>query len=88
VSGFLLVAMAVPYIVGCLSVPYVLKKYSKMNVMIFSFILVSAFSTLFGPSEVLNYPNELYLIVIGLALNGFTNAFSFIPACPEMIESS
>ncbi len=65
-----------------------LKKYSKMNVMILSLILVAAFSTLFGPSEVLNYPNKLYLMIIGLILNGFTVAFSFIPACPEMIESS
>ncbi len=80
--------MAGPYIFACPIVPYVLKKYSKINVMIFSLILVSALSTLFGPSKILNYPDELYLIVIGFITSGFACAFCFIPACPEMLESA
>ncbi len=57
ISGYLFTAMTTPYIIGCAMVPLAMKKHSKRTVMIIAFILVSFLSTLFGPSEVLNFPD-------------------------------
>lgn len=54
----------------------------------FAFICVTATTTLFGPSEFLNYPNEFWLIVVGYALSGYTLAFAFVPSCPEMLNAA
>lgn len=42
---------------------------------------------IYGPSELLNFPNELYLVIIGLSLLGAGFTLSLIPTLPEMIVS-
>ena len=56
--------------------------------MITAFFLISISFLLCGPSKVFHFPDELWILVIGLALDGSLIAFTFIPACPEMVESS
>ncbi len=88
ISGFMFTAITIPYIIAC---PFVLKiceKYPKRNIMVTCFIILTIGSTMFGPSKVLQFPNNLGLMITGFVVSGFTLAFCFLPASPEMIESS
>ena len=49
-SGFIFVALTIPYIFGCPLVSRIIKKYSKRGVMIIGFFLTGLVGTMFGPS--------------------------------------
>ena len=48
-------------------------------------MIVGITSTLMGPSKALNYPNEFWIMVLGFIVGGYFSAFTFIPACPEIL---
>lgn len=41
---------------------------------------------LMGPSELLNLPDELWIVVAGFPILGIFQVFVFIPIIPEMLE--
>ena len=88
ISGFVFTAMTIPYMIACPFVSKAMKKYPKKNIMVIAFILLTIFSTMFGPSKILMFPNNIWVIILGFVLSGFTLSFCFLPACPEMIETS
>ena len=53
ISGFLFTAITIPYIIACPFVMKAIKKYPKRNIMVTAFIIITIFSTLFGPSKIL-----------------------------------
>jgi len=87
-SGFVFIALTVPYIAACQFVSQVTEKYSNRGVMIIGFIITGFVGTMFGPSEFLGYPNELWLIILGMAFGGLIAAFTFVPTYMEMLEAS
>lgn len=40
-----------------------------------------------GPSELLEFPEELYLVVIGLIFTGFCVSFIFVPSLGEIVAA-
>jgi hypothetical protein len=40
-----------------------------------------------GPSEVLGYPDEIWIMLVGFALNGIAQGFIFIPLLPDALEA-
>ena len=55
--------------------------------MFLAFILVSIGLLLMGPSELIGFPDEIWLLYIGTGLIGLASGFVFIPILPEVIES-
>jgi MFS family permease len=53
VSGFLFTAMTIPYIIACPFVLKAIKRWPKRNIMVTAFIIITIFSTMFGPSKIL-----------------------------------
>lgn len=49
---------------------------------------LSFFANLFvGPSEIFDFPNSVWYMILGQAFHGLLDPFILIPTLPEMIES-
>ena len=55
-------------------------------------LILAAFASFFvnlccGPSYLFNFPDELWIMVLGQAAHGVVDPFILVPSLPEMIES-
>ena len=73
-----ILASVIVYIMG--------KFFSYRTIILFSFPFVAASLVMIGPSEALFLPNELWLVVTGLAMLGFSAFMAIIPLFPEITE--
>ena len=80
--------MAFFYILGCIVVETFFGNFNKRKLMITGGLCMTLVSTMIGPSKFLNYPENMWLMIGGLSATGFTLAFSFVPSCPEMVETA
>jgi MFS family permease len=66
---------------------YIIDKAPRRIFMFFAFILVSFALFMMGPSAMIGFPDELWLLYVGTGLIGLASGFVFIPILPEVIES-
>lgn len=52
-----------------------------------TFLIYFLATLLLGPSELLSFPNEVYIFMIGYFLSGVAQGFIFIPILPEVIDA-
>jgi MFS family permease len=55
--------------------------------MSISFLFLACGIPLYGPSELLGFPNKIYILIIGYFIMGVAQAFLYIPLVPEIIDS-
>ena len=65
---------------------FVARKVSKRVLISISFVGCIISLICMGPSYYLGLPNKLWILIIGMALQGASLSFIFIPILPEMIE--
>ena len=85
-SGYILASQSFFYIIGCITVEAVFGNVSKRKLMITGSFLITCLSTMIGPSQFFNYPDNMWVMITGLCLTGFVLAFGFVPTCPEMVD--
>lgn len=75
------------YLIFSPLVQFIPKRFEKRLIMIFGSF--TAFVTLifYGPSKMLNLPEDWHIMCLGLILMGCAITFCLIPALPEMIRS-
>jgi MFS family permease len=85
--GLFFTVMPVFYIPTSVLVQQVPNGVHKRVLLIMA-CLMAFFANLFvGPSELFNFPDNLWFMVIGQALRGIIDPFTLVPCLPEMIES-
>jgi MFS family permease len=84
--GFILSVDSITYIIGTILVGYISDKLSKRIFILLCLAGCSISLIVMGPSYYLGLPNELWILIVGLALEGAFLGFIFIPILPEMIE--
>jgi Na+/melibiose symporter-like transporter len=68
-------------------VGYICKFVPKLYLTQFSFVMAFISLIMFGPSEVLGFPQSLTLMILGNILNGFAISFIFVPLPAEIIDA-
>lgn len=68
-------------------VGYLCKFIPKPYLTQFAFLMSFISLILFGPSEILRFPQSLTLMIWGNILNGFANSFIFVPLPAEIIDA-
>ena len=86
--GLFFAILPIFYIPSSVAVQFFPTWIEKRVTMILA-ALFSSFSFLFiGPSQMFNFPDQLYLMGIGQALVGLFIPYMLIPALPEMVDYS
>ena len=85
--GYIFAVPCLMYALSSALVTYIIRRFPRRLFVFFSFLLASLSLLFMGPSSLLNLPNYLWVIVIGLVMNGIAQGFIFIPVLPEIIES-
>jgi len=85
--GFIISIQSTFYVISTIIVGYVIHMLSKRMFITISFTACSIAIAIMGPSHYLGFPNEVWLLVVGQALQGAGLGFAFIPILPEMIDS-
>mmetsp|Transcript_16097 Transcript_16097/g.27194 ORF Transcript_16097/g.27194 Transcript_16097/m.27194 type:complete len:149 (+) Transcript_16097:1309-1755(+) len=79
--------MPITYIPTSVLVQKVPNGIEKRAIMIVASFLLFFVNLLLGPSDIFDFPDSIWLIVIALALRGILDPFTLIPSLPEMIEA-
>lgn len=75
------------YILSGNFIGYIIDKAPRRIFMFLAFILVTFALFLMGPSQLIGFPDKIWLLYIGTGLIGLASGFVFIPILPEVIES-
>ena len=85
--GYVFILASFPYIVGCVSLPIALKNMPRKLQCVICFYLSAIAFALMGPSYLLELPEKLYLILIGLSVLGFIQPMCFLTVLPEVVDA-
>jgi len=80
-------ALSAPYFFGAIIVPLVFGCLPAKVQFIMCFILSSIAFAMMGPSDILDFPDVLWLVLCGMTLLGFAQSLVFIPCMPEAVET-
>ena len=69
-AGYVFAVPCFTYAISSICVTYIVKRFPRRLLIFVSFIVTTLSLFMMGPSEVLGFPNYLWLLVLGLALNG------------------
>lgn len=86
-SGLVLALPCLTYTISCILVNFIVGKVPRRLLILTSFFLLAVSMTFQGPSLELGFPDEVYLMLIGFALNGIAQGFIFIPLLPDALEA-
>jgi len=86
-SGLVLALPCLTYTISCILVNFIVGKVPRRLLILTSFLLLALSMTFQGPSEVLGYPDEIWIMLVGFALNGIAQGFIFIPLLPDALEA-
>lgn len=86
-KGYIMSVTPAFYVISTFVVGYVINKLSKRVFITLSFLSCTLGIIIMGPSYFLGLPNQLWITIIGMAINGAALGFVFIPILPEMIDS-
>ena len=85
--GYFFALCCLVYSICAPFVGWLCKYIPKIYLTQFSFLIAFVSLILFGPSEVLGFPQSVNLMIIGNALNGFSISFIFVPLLSEIIDA-
>jgi MFS family permease len=85
--GFIVAAQPTFYVLATIVVGYVIHKLPKRVFIAISCCACAIALAIMGPSYYLGFPNSLWILIVGQALQGAALGFVFIPILPEMIDS-
>jgi MFS family permease len=85
-TGYIMAIPALVYLVACLLLPYTCEHTSRKFLFTFSMFGFAVCMFLLGPSKLLGFPDNVWLIVSSQPPMGILQVFVFIPIIPEMIE--
>ena len=75
------------YAVGCPLSGYLCQLIPRRFVVWSSITIIAGALFLVGPSKLLNFPDQIYLIFIGLGFLGYGIAGVTVPVLPELVEA-
>lgn len=79
--GSLLYTVAAP-LVGALC-----RVFKSLYITQVAFLISSICLFMYGPSQILHFPDKLIMVIIGYVLSGAANAFMYVPLLTEMIDA-
>ena len=85
--GFILSVDSITYVICTFLVGYISDKLSKRVFISLSFGACIISLILMGPSYYLGLPNQIWILIVGMGLQGASLGFIFIPILPEIIEA-
>jgi len=80
--GFFFMIASATYLPSCILIPKYIKKTPPRVQMVSGFMLLVISTLMMGPSDYLFLPNELWIICVGLFLNGIFIVPSFVLCLP------
>lgn len=86
-TGYVMAIPMLTYTLSSVVVTYLVKYIPRRLFIFISFVITALSLILVGPSLVLHMPNALWILLIGYALSGIGQGFTFIPLLPEIIDS-
>jgi MFS family permease len=84
--GFVFAVNSIAYFTCCLLFHKLCGKISRKFLFTFSLFSAGLTMFLFGPSILIQLPNNYWLTIVAFLLLGIIQTFFFIPLIPEMIE--
>ena len=85
--GFYFVILSIPYLFAALAFPFIFSKFPRKLLFVLCFLFSSLAIGMMGPSKILGMPDKsMPLMLIGMFLLGFMQAFCFIPTIPEIMD--
>mmetsp|Transcript_33466 Transcript_33466/g.51393 ORF Transcript_33466/g.51393 Transcript_33466/m.51393 type:complete len:112 (+) Transcript_33466:130-465(+) len=85
--GLFFIIMPIFYIPTSILVQKVPNGVEKRAIIIVTSFLLFFANLFVGPSEIFNFPESIWMMIVGQALRGLLDPFTLVPALPEMIES-
>jgi MFS family permease len=85
-SGLIMSLPAFFYLGSALLLPYTCEQTSRKFLFVVSMFGFAVSIFCLGPSEILLFPNSVWLIAASQPLIGIFSVFIFIPVIPEMLE--
>jgi len=85
--GFYFACLSGPYMLSAVANPIFFSNVPKKLQFAMSVILASLAFGFLGPSNLLNLPQSIYLVVLGLVIIGFSQALLFVNSVPEIMDS-
>jgi MFS family permease len=76
---------SITYIIGAPLAAYLSSYINRRYIVLFAFILMTMQSFLSGPSELLNFPNHIALVTLGVSMMGISLAMGIVPLLSELI---
>ena len=86
-SGLVLALPCLTYTISCILVNFIVGKVPRRLLILTSFLLLALSMTFQGPSQELGYPDKIWIMLVGFALNGVAQGFIFIPLLPDALEA-
>jgi DHA1 family solute carrier family 18 vesicular amine transporter 1/2 len=86
-TGYVMAIPMLTYTLSSIAVTYLVKYIPRRLFIFISFVITSISLILVGPSPLLGLPYTLWILIIGYALGGVGQGFTFIPLLPEIIDS-
>jgi predicted MFS family arabinose efflux permease len=88
VAGIMFSILGLGYAVAC-QFAYKTLNYLSFRRCFFVFFIINGLATtMYGPSQLLGIPMNIYIIGAAMLLGGLSSAHTIIPAMPEIIEAS
>ena len=85
--GIAFAMMGMSFGLGASFAGWICTKLSRLLVMQLGLLLLGASCLLIGPSVVLNLPNKIWIILIGVSANAFFGAWLVVPVTPQIIAN-
>lgn len=85
-AGMIMAFPAFTYLASCLLLPYTCEHTSRKFLFVIAMFGFAGTMFMLGPSEVLHFPNNVWLIIMSQPPMGILQVFVFIPIIPEMLE--
>lgn len=85
--GYILAIPAAAYILSSIFVNKFIDLVPRRIFIAGTFLIYFLATLLLGPSELLSFPKEVYIFMIGYFLSGVAQGFIFIPILPEVIDA-
>lgn len=84
--GIYFLMSSISYVIGAPLTSWLTSIYNRRYIVFTAFILMTIQSAFYGPSELLDLPQSLAFITIGISMCGLCLAMGLVPLLSEIIE--
>lgn len=85
--GYVFAVPCLCYAISASLVGTICQNMRRHNVTFIAFLFNTMALCVLGPSKMLHLPNNLWVLLVGLAFMGFAHAFIIVPLVPEIIHA-